>query len=212
MHSVVTDVDREGLVVRDQGGDLTRYESGTVLWTAGVQAPAVADVLAEAGAAEQDRAGRIKVTRELTLPGHPEISVVGDVMSLEKLPGVAEVAMQAGYYAGRRIRAQSLGESWSKPFRYHDLGSAAYIARGRAVISFGPLRLSGRLGWLGWLGIHLMFLTSFRNRIGALLTWSLTFSRETRRERAFSLQAVVRGKDIYDVPAAATVGQPPDPG
>lgn len=205
MRSVVTGVDRDGLLVRDDSGATTRYEAGTVLWTAGVKAAPVADVLAAAIGADRDRVGRIKVSEDLTVPGHPEVSVVGDVMSLNGLPGVAEVAMQSGYYAGRRIRAAATGRTWTEPFTYHDLGSAAYISRGNAVISFGRVHLSGKLGWAGWLGIHLMFLTGFRNRLGALLSWAITFSRESRRERAFSLQAVIRGKDVYDAPAT------PDP-
>lgn len=208
MRSVVTGVDKDGLLVRDDSGATTRYEAGTVLWTAGVKAAPVADVLATASGAEQDRVGRIKVAEDLTVPGHPEISVVGDVMSLNGLPGVAEVAMQSGYYAGRRIRAASTGQAWTKPFTYRDLGSAAYISRGNAVISVGRVHLAGKLGWAGWLGIHLMFLTSFRNRLGALVSWAITFSRESRRERAFSLQAVVPGQDLYDDPATPD----PDPG
>jgi NADH:ubiquinone reductase (H+-translocating) len=198
MHSLVTAVDQDGLMVRDGSGDTTRYEAGTVLWTAGVAAPSVAGVLAQACGAEQDRAGRIKVNDDLTVPGHPEISVVGDVMSLNGLPGVAEVAMQSGFYAGRRLRAVEAGRAWNKPFRYRDLGSAAYISRGRAVVSVGRIHVAGPIGWAAWLGIHLMFLTGYRNRLGALLTWGLTFSRESRRERAFSLQAVLPGRDIYD--------------
>jgi NADH:ubiquinone reductase (H+-translocating) len=198
MHSLVTAVDQDGLVVRDGSGNMTRYEAGTVLWTAGVTAPPVAGVLAQACGAEQDRAGRIKVKDDLTIPGHPEISVVGDVMSLDGLPGVAEVAMQTGFYAGRRLRAVEAGRAWNKPFRYRDLGSAAYISRGRAVVSVGRVHVAGPIGWAAWLGIHLMFLTGYRNRLGALLTWGLTFSRESRRERAYSMQAVLPGRDIYD--------------
>jgi NADH dehydrogenase len=222
MHSMVTAVDQDGLQVRDSSGATTRYEAGTVLWAAGVAAAPVADVVTRVCGAEQDRAGRIKVGTDLTLPGHPEISVVGDVMSLQELPGVAEVAMQTGFYAGRRIRALESGKTWTKPFDYHDLGSAAYISRGRAVVSFKGVHLSGKIGWVAWLGIHLMFLTSFRNRIGALISWAFTFSREKRRERAFSLQAVVPGQDIYDatrvertradVPAGSDPGPPAGPG
>jgi NADH:ubiquinone reductase (H+-translocating) len=198
MHSVVTMVDEGGLMVRDETGTITRYEAGTVLWTAGVTAPPVASVLAQACGAEQDRAGRIKVDDDLTVPGHPEISVVGDLMSLNGLPGVAEVAMQSGFYAGRRVRAVQAGRVWDKPFHYRDFGSAAYISRGRAVVSVGRVHLAGPVGWAAWLGIHLMFLTGFRNRLGALLTWGITFSRERRRERAFSMQALLPGRDIYD--------------
>ena len=137
--------------------------------------------------AEQDRIGRIKVQPDLTIPGHPEISVVGDAMSLGELPGVAEVAMHAGVYAAWRIRSDISGLGDRQPFRYSDLGSAAYIARGQAVIEFHGWRASGLVGWIGWLLIHITFLTGFRNRAGATIAWLVTFSRESRRERAFAM-------------------------
>jgi NADH dehydrogenase len=84
-----------------------------------------------------------------------------------------------------------------QPFRYHDLGSAAYISRGRAVVSVKRFHASGFIGWLAWLGIHLAFLTSFRNRISAVLTWAIAFSRESRRERAFTMMQTVPGQDVY---------------
>ena len=104
MHSIVTDIDATGLSVRAEDGTETRYEAGTVLWTAGIAGPPVATAVAEATGAKQDRAGRIQVGPDLSIPGHPEITVIGDVMSLNNLPGVAEVAMQTGLYAGRHIR------------------------------------------------------------------------------------------------------------
>ena len=175
-----------------------RHEAGTVLWTAGVAAPPLAEQLAKQTGAEQDRAGRIAVQPDLTIPGHPEISVVGDLMSLEHLPGVAEVAMQTGFYAAHRIKHEVEGSPGpQKPFRYHDLGSAAYISRGRAVVSVKRFHASGFIGWLAWLGIHIAFLTSFRNRISAVLTWAIAFSRESRRERAFTMMQTVPGQDVY---------------
>jgi NADH dehydrogenase len=197
MRALVTQVDAGGLIARDQDGQSTRYEAGTVLWTAGVQAPALAQALAEAAGADHDRAGRIKVAPDLTIPGHPEICVVGDLMSLEELPGVAEVAMQTGLYAGRRIKRVTQGRGALKPFKYLDLGSAAYISRGRAILSAGPLKLSGFLGWVGWLFIHIAFLTGFRNRLGALLTWSYSFTRGTRRERAYIAPGIGSEQDVY---------------
>jgi len=213
MGSIVTDIDLNGLAVRDHDGATTRYEAGTVLWTAGVEAPAFATALADATGAERDRAGRIVVRPDLTIPGHPEISVIGDLMSLGKLPGVAEVAMQAGFYAGSRIRHQSLGEDFSKPFRYHDLGSAAYIARGNAVMAAGPLKVSGFPGWIGWLFIHIAFLTGYRNRFGAILTWWVAFTRDRRRERAFTTRQVGVVADVYApyVPAARPPESAPAP-
>ena len=150
MQSVVTDIGHGWLEVRDRDGKQSRYQAGTVLWTAGVEAPPVARALADATGAPTDKAGRVQVTEDLTIAGHPEISVVGDMMSLHGLPGLAEVAMQSGLYAGHRIRRRVAGEPPAKPFRYRDLGSAAYIARGNAVVSAGPvhaqrLRRVGRL-------------------------------------------------------------------
>src|SRR5215475_2693061 len=198
MGSLVTEVDKDGLVARDHDGNETRYSAGTVLWTAGVAAPPIAQALAKATGAEQDRAGRIMVQDDLTIKGHPEISVIGDMMSLRKLPGVAEVAMQSGLYAGNRIRHELEGTSTTRPFKYRDLGSAAYVARGRAIVSAGPLHLSGLPGWFVWLFIHIAFLTGFRNRVGALLTWWVAFIRDIRKERAYTTRAVGLVQDVYD--------------
>jgi NADH:ubiquinone reductase (H+-translocating) len=197
--SIVTGVDGEGLEVRDKAGTTVRHEAGTVLWAAGIEAPPFAHVLAKATGASQDRAGRIEVQPDLTIPGHPEISVVGDLMSLDKLPGVAEVAMQSGLYAGRRIRHR-IESKETGPFRYYDLGSAAYLSRGNAVVSAGPLKFAGFAGWLGWLLIHIAFLTGYRNRAGAILTWAAAFARDARRERTFTTQQIERLRDVYDTP------------
>jgi NADH dehydrogenase len=187
MGSIVTEADLQGLQVRDHDGNVTRYEVGTILWTAGVQAPPLAAAVAEAAGAKQDRAGRLLCGKDLSLAGHPEILVAGDMMSLDKLPGVAEVAMQSGLYAGRKIRHQIRGERYKKPFCYYDLGSAAYISRGRAVISAGKLHFGGFAGWWAWLFIHIAFLTGYRNRVGAVLGWWFAFTRDIRRERGFTL-------------------------
>ena len=143
MHSIVTEVDADGLEVRGQDGETTRYAAGTVLWAAGVTAAPLADAVAHAAGAEQDRAGRIKVAPDLTVPGHPEISVVGDVMSLDDLPGVAEVAMQTGFHVARRIKADVRGEPAPKPFKYRDLGlGGVHLARLRG----GVVRAAARRG------------------------------------------------------------------
>jgi NADH:ubiquinone reductase (H+-translocating) len=134
--------------------------------------------------------------------------VVGDLMSLDKLPGVAEVAMQSGFHAGKlikqRVDAGGTAAKPAVPFHYRDFGSAAYLSRGRAVISVGRFRASGLIGWFAWLGIHIAFLTTFRNRFGAILTWALAFSRESRRERPFSMQQIVAGGSLYQ---ASTLGR-----
>ncbi|GGR47284.1 NAD(P)/FAD-dependent oxidoreductase [Streptomyces netropsis] len=186
--TMVTGIDAHGLTVQDHDGATTRFEARTVLWTAGVEAPPIAAALARATGATQDRAGRIAVEPDLTIPGHPEIRVTGDVMSLNRLPGLAEVAIQSGAYAGRGVRHAVEGRTKQpKPFTYRDLGSAAYISRGRAVVKAGPLHLSGFTGWLAWLFIHLAFLTGFRSRLGAVLSWSVAFATSSRRERAFTM-------------------------
>jgi NADH:ubiquinone reductase (H+-translocating) len=205
MHSIATQIDGTGLSVRAEDGTETHYDAATVLWTAGVAAPPVATVVAQATGAKQDRAGRIEVGPDLSIPGHPEIMVTGDVMSLNKLPGVAEVAMQTGLYAGRRVAHQARGQTFDKPFRYHDLGSAAYLSRGRAVVSVGKLQFAGFPGWVVWLFIHIGFLTGYRNRLGAVLSWWFAFTRDLRRERTYTTKQVGIVGDIYeDSPASAT--------
>jgi NADH:ubiquinone reductase (H+-translocating) len=200
MHSIVTQVDGTGLLVRDQDGKVTRYEAGTVLWAAGVAAPGVATAIAKATGAKCDRAGRIVVGKDLTIPGYPEIYVPGDLMSLDGLPGVAEVAMQGGLYAGRHIRRAVTGHPLDKPFRYRDLGTAAYISRGSAVVSVGKLHFSGFIGWWVWLFVHIGFLTGYRNRVGAILSWWFAFTRDLRRERTYTVREVGIVRDVYSSP------------
>jgi NADH:ubiquinone reductase (H+-translocating) len=210
MNTVVTRVDAAGLSVRAKDGTETRHDVGTVLWTAGVAAPPVAAAIAKATGASQDRAGRIEVNDDCTIPGHPEIYVTGDVMSLHKLPGVAEVAMQSGLHAGNRIRHAVAGDEAIKPFTYRDLGSAAYISRGKAVVSVGRLHLSGFLAWWIWLFIHIGFLTGYRNRLGTILGWWFTFTRDIRRERTFTTKEVGYVPDVYTarLPAPASTPTP----
>jgi NADH dehydrogenase len=197
MGCIVSQVDMHSVQVKDHDGNVTRHEVGTILWTAGVEAPPVATAVAKATGAEQDRAGRIEVGPDLTIPGHPEIMVTGDVMSLNKLPGVAEVAMQSGLYAGRRIGHLARGQAYDKPFRYRDLGSAAYISRGRAVVSAFKLNFGGFAGWWVWLFIHIGFLTGYRNRFGAVVGWWFAFTRDLRRERTFTVDDIPASSGAY---------------
>jgi NADH dehydrogenase len=197
MGCIVTGVDMNSVEVKDHDGNVTRHQVGTILWTAGVEAPPVATAVATATGATQDRAGRIEVGPDLSIPGHPEILVTGDVMSLNKLPGVAEVAMQTGLYAGRKIGHLARGQAYDKPFRYHDLGSAAYISRGKAVVSAFKLNFGGFIGWWVWLFIHIGFLTGYRNRIGAVLGWWFAFTRDLRRERTFTVDDIAVPSGAY---------------
>ncbi|MFD8749909.1 NAD(P)/FAD-dependent oxidoreductase [Kitasatospora sp. NPDC059577] len=204
--TMVTDVEADGLTVKDRNGSSsTRFPARTVLWTAGVEAPPIATALARATGAAQDRAGRIAVQPDLTLAGHPDIRVTGDMMSLDRLPGLAEVAMQTGAYAGRAVRHSIEGRKRQpKPFKYIDLGSAAYICRGRAVVKVGRVHLSGRTGWLAWLLIHLAFLTGFRSRFGAVLSWAIVFALGSRRERAFTMTDPSAPPDARTGPRASS--------
>jgi NADH dehydrogenase len=130
----------------------------------------------------------VKVLADCTLPGHPEVFAIGDMMSLDGLPGVAEVAMQQGVHAARAIRRRLRGDNGAKPFRYRDLGSMATISRFRAVVSFKGIRVAGFAGWLMWLFIHLAFLTGFKNRFITVLQWSIAFISGARTERTLTRQ------------------------
>jgi NADH dehydrogenase len=163
------------------------------VWAAGVTASPLAKMLAEAAGAETDRAGRIAVLPDCTLPGHPEVFAIGDMMALNNLPGVAEVAMQSGIHAARTIKRRVTNGGESRPFKYRDLGSMASIARFSAVVDFKGLRVSGFLGWLMWVFVHLTFLTGFKNRFTALFKWLTSFVGRSRDERTISiLQASAR--------------------
>ena len=127
---------------------------------------------------------------DCTIAGHPEIFVVGDLMSLDKLPGVAEVAMQSARHAAATIRRRLGGDPTERPFRYRDLGTMATISRFRAIATAGPLRLSGFPGWLMWLFVHLMFLTGFKNRAAVLFNWLIAFIGHGLPQRAITSQQV----------------------
>ena len=185
----VTDVTETEVetTAKDEAKTKTRYQTRTVLWTAGVEAVPFAHTLASALGADQDHSGRIKVDADLAVPGHSNVWIVGDIMALDDLPGVAEVAMQGGRHAAAMIDAQvRSGTRDRSPFRYRDLGSAAYIARGHALIQAGPLHLSGVLGWLAWGLIHIAFLAGTRNRFGIVVNWMVTIATDNRRERAIT--------------------------
>lgn len=189
MSSIVTDIDRTGVRVKS-GEEETRFPARTKVWAAGVQASPLAKLLADASGAQTDRAGRISVRPDCTLPGHPEVFAIGDMMSLDDLPGVAEVAMQQGIHASSTIKRRLKGRE-PEDFRYRDLGSMATISKFRAVVSFGPIRLSGFLGWCVWLFVHLAFLTGFKNRFTTVLGWAMTFIGNGRPERTFTVQQVI---------------------
>jgi len=171
-------IDADGVVV---GGE--RIASKTVIWTAGV-APSPAGNWLKA---PTDRAGRVRVQPDLSVPGHPEIFVVGDTASLEQdgrpLGGVAQVAMQQGRYAGRVIHRRIDGKSAPRPFRYFDKGTMAVVGKGFAVLQSGRLHLSGFLAWLAWAAIHLEFLAQSSLRVSVFVQWVWTYVTGQRGAR-----------------------------
>ena len=187
-------IDADGVTV---GGE--RIASKTVIWTAGV-APSPAGKWLKA---PTDRAGRVRVQPDLSVPGHPEIFVVGDTASLDQdghpLPGVAQVAMQQGRYAGTVIHRRIAGESAPPPFRYFDKGTMAVVGKGFAVLQTGRLHLSGFLAWLAWAAIHLEFLAQSSLRVSVFVQWVWTYVTGQRGAR---LIVNHHGQATGDSPAA----------
>lgn len=188
--AMVTDVDERGLDVKFKDGRVERINSVAKIWAAGVQANPLGRTLSEQTGAPLDRAGRIAVNPDLTLPGHPEVFVVGDMIALDNLPGVAQVAIQGAKYAAKEISNRLEGKAPQGPFKYFDKGSMAIISRFRAVAMVGKLRLTGIVAWLMWLGVHLVYLTGFKNQVSALMRWAITFVSNNRSERTTTEQQI----------------------
>ena len=182
----VTMVDATGVTVRHNGEE-KRIAARTVLWAAGVQASPLGRILAARTGVALDRAGRVAVEPNLTVPLHPEILVIGDLANFshqtgKPLPGVAPVAIQQGGYAGKLIRERLAGKP-EQPFHYWDKGNLATIGRAAAVADFGRIHIAGLVAWLVWLFVHLMYLVGFDNRLVVFFKWAysyLTFNRGAR--------------------------------
>ncbi len=155
-----------------------------------MQANPLGQTLSEQTGAPLDRAGRIGVNPDLTLPGHPEVFVVGDMIALDNLPGVAQVAIQGAKYAAKEIDGRLKGKAPQPPFKYFDKGSMAIISRFNAVAMVGRLRLKGVIAWLMWLAVHLIYITGFKNRVTALLHWAVSFLGRGRSERTTTEQQI----------------------
>ena len=182
MNARVTNIDASGVDVEVDGRP-ERIAARTVVWAAGVHASPLAQKLATATGADVDRAGRIAVLPDLTLPGHPEVFAVGDMVTYNDLPGVAEVAMQGGVHAANTIRRRLHGDNRSTRYRYRDLGSVATIGRFRAVCSVWNVRLSGPPAWFVWLFVHLAFINGFGSRFATLRRWAVSMIGNARPER-----------------------------
>jgi NADH:ubiquinone reductase (H+-translocating) len=187
-HTVV-DIDEHGVTVEDSDQSKERIPARTVIWAAGVTASSVARQLGEATGAEVDRAGRVSVAPDLTLPGHPEVFALGDMVRVldehgeaQDLLGVAPVAMQQGRYAAKVVKTRLRGEE-PNSFHYRDKGNVATIGRSRAVADVKGFRVSGFPAWLLWLGIHIWYLIGVQNRILVLIRWSVSFVTHGRGGR-----------------------------
>ena len=184
--STVTGLDRAGVTVRT-GDSVERIPAKTVLWAAGVEASELGKIVSQRTGAPLDRAGRVIVEPDLTVPGHPEIFVIGDLAHFshqtgQPLPGVAPVAMAQGRYVARAIRARLRGET-APPFHYFDKGTLATIGRNKAVAAFGRLHISGPIAWFAWLFVHLMYLVEFDNRLLVLIEWIYDYITRNRGAR-----------------------------
>lgn len=185
--STVTGMDEQGVEITQSDGTTLRIDAATRVWAAGTQASSLGAELAAQTGVKLDRAGRVRVAPDCSVPGYPEIFVVGDLMALDDLPGVAEVAMQSGAHAahviGLRVKG---GYNSMRAFHYFDLGTLAVISRFRAVAKVGPIKVGGFPGWMLWLVVHITFLTGFKNRVGAMARWGVSFIGRGRYERALT--------------------------
>jgi NADH:quinone reductase (non-electrogenic) len=202
--SLVTGVDADGVEIRDSGGRSERVEAMTKVWSAGVQASPLGQLVAEQSGAELTRSGQVRVRPDCTLRGHPEVFIVGDLMAFDHLPGLAEVAMQSGRHAANEIRRRLDGKTDSRPFRYRDLGSLAAISRYYAIGQRGRVHVWGFAGWLVWLVVHLGFLTGFKNRLSALFHWAISFFGRSRAERTITQQQVLARRVLSASESRAT--------
>ncbi|BBZ67382.1 NADH dehydrogenase [Mycolicibacterium insubricum] len=177
LNAMVTDVDRNGLVVKYKDGTTKRIESATKVWSAGVAASPLGADLARQSDTEIDRAGRVKVLPDLTIPGHSNVWVVGDMAFVEGVPGQAQGAIQGGRYAANLIKAELRGADPSvrAPFKYWNKGSMAAVSKHSAVAQVGKLEFGGYLAWLAWLFLHLIYLVGFQTKIITLLSWARSF-------------------------------------
>ncbi len=212
--TVVTGVRADGVTLRRDGRD-EDVPARTVLWAAGVEGSPLGRALAEGAGASTDRAGRVVVEPDLSLAGHPELFVVGD-LALAKgadgrpLPGVAPVAMQQGRHVARTIRARLEGRD-ARPFRYVDKGSMATIGRASAVADVAGLRFGGYAAWLAWLFIHLLYIVQFGNRVLVLFQWAwsyLTWARSARLITAPAAETASRPADGTSPPSRRTFPSP----
>ena len=184
MNAFVTDVDSEGVTLKYKSGEEERIESVCKVWAAGVAASPLGRALGEATGAEVDRAGRVSVNKDLTLPGHPEIFVLGDMMAFPGVPGVAQGAIQSARFAADTVAARLAGRKpRATEFSYFDKGSMATIARFKAVVKMGNTKMTGFTAWVAWCFLHLLYIVGFKSQVGTLVNWFFSFLSGARSQR-----------------------------
>ncbi len=190
--TTVVGIDEQSVTLVAAAGESERLPARTVVWAAGVVASGLASALAAESGAELDRAGRLTVGPDLTLPGHPEVIALGDMVQVHDaagkpllLPGLAPVAMQQGRYAAGAIQERLAGRQ-PQPFRYRDKGNLATIGRAKAVADIKGLQLSGLFAWLTWLFVHLFYLIGLQNRLLVFIRWTFSFVTRGRGARLIS--------------------------
>ena len=183
----VTQIDANGVTV-NLNGRQEHIAAHTVLWAAGVRASRLGKVLAERAGAQVDRAGRVQVGPDMSVPGHPEIFVIGDLSTFihqggKPLPGVAPVAMQQGRYVARLIAGRAAGRATTAPFHYFNKGNLATVGRNKAVAEFGKVHIAGFPAWITWVFVHLMYLVEFDNRLLVFVEWVYNYFTRNRGAR-----------------------------
>jgi NADH:ubiquinone reductase (H+-translocating) len=211
LNAMVTDVDRNGITVKDSDGTIRRIESACKVWSAGVQASPIGRDLANQSKTEVDRAGRVKVNPDLSIPGHPNVFVIGDMAFVPGVPGMAQGAIQGGKYVAKIIqnevdaRAHGTIPKPREPFKYFDKGSMATVSKFNAVAQIGKFEFSGFIAWLAWLGLHLIYLVGFQTKIATLLSWAVTFIGRDRGQLTITEQqayARTRIEQLVEMAAA----------
>lgn len=194
LNAMVTAVDYKGISIKEKDGSERRIECACKVWAAGVQASSLGKMVAEqSDGTETDRAGRVVVEPDLTVKGHPHVFVIGDLMSVPGVPGMAQGAIQGAHYATKAIKQTVKGNddpANRKPFKYLNKGSMATISRYSAVAQVGKLEFGGFIAWLAWLVLHLYYLVGHRNRIAAMFSWTISFLGRTRGQMAITSQMI----------------------
>lgn len=200
LNAMVTDVTEDSVTYKSTIGDSeTVIDTFTKIWSAGVAASPLGKLIAEQAGVEVDRAGRVPVNTDLTVGEFDNVYVVGDMMNLDNLPGVAQVALQGGEYVGEHIKNRINGKAeTTEPFDYFDKGSMAIISRFSAVVKMGKVEVTGFMGWVLWLAVHVLFLVGFRNRIVSMMNWGLNsvvpkrYNLATTRQQLHSRTALMK--------------------